>query len=109
MKNKSKIIFIILILVFVGFLIYKIFPKEKEAIDTDAPVYKQEDIISPVNIINKEMVQIRFSWEIDGIKYNDALNIEKSQYEKMTQEQIEKLKKERFENWIKIVNEQSKK
>ena len=108
MKNKSKIIFTILILVFVGFLVYKIFHKEKEAIDTDAPVYKQEDIVDAVKIINKEMVQIRFSWEIDGIKYNDALNIEKSQYEKMSQEQIEKLKQERFENWVKNVNEQSK-
>lgn len=108
MKNKSKIIIIILSSILVCFLAYKFFPKDREVIDKDAPVYKQEDVVAPVKIINKEMVQIRFSWEIDGIKYNDALNIEKSQYEKMTPEQIEKLKKERFENWVKTVNEQSK-
>ena len=83
--------------------------RPEDLIDLDAPIVKSEDSVSTVEIANREMVQVRFSWEASGIKYNDALNIVKSEYDKLSPADIEKMKQERFLNWARTVNEQSKK
>jgi hypothetical protein len=77
----------------------------------DGNIEKADDKIDKVVVNsrkdNNEIVQVRFSWVIDGITYNDALNIPKSDYEKMTEEQIEKMKQERVEKWVSTVNKMS--
>ncbi|MEK7116741.1 MAG: hypothetical protein AAB837_01080 [Patescibacteria group bacterium] len=112
MNKKTKIIIstVIAVLVLISVIFWqKNKNQPREAINTEAEVVKSEDNAAVVQIANHEMIQIRFSWEQDGIKYNDALNILKSEYDKLSLEQIEKMKQERFDNWVKMVNEQSKK
>jgi hypothetical protein len=108
---KSKIILIpplILLALFVFFGIRDGGRKERKVIDLDnSPITKNDGSIEQVSIANKEMIQVRFSWEAGGIKYNDALNIPKDQYEKMTPQDIEKLKEERFIKWVDSVNASS--
>lgn len=80
----------------------------KDTIDLKLGVIKAPDIVGTVQIANKEMVQVRFSWEAGGITYNDALNITKEEYAKLKPEDIERMKEERFQAWVKTVNEGSK-
>lgn len=80
----------------------------KDTIDLSKGINKAPDIVGSVQIAQKEMVQVRFSWEAGGITYNDALNITKEQYAKLTPADIERMKEERFRAWVKTVNEGSK-
>jgi hypothetical protein len=85
---------------------------EKDVIDLSQPVIKHQDQLGTVEVDSsggkKELVQLKFSWEIQGIKYNDAINLTKAEYEKMTAEDLEQIKNERFYNWANSVNSQSK-
>lgn len=45
-------------------------------------------------------IQHRFTIEKDGQKLTDALVLPKDEYEKLTPEDIEKTKQERFDNWL---------
>lgn len=80
-------------------------------INLNAPVIKHPDIVDTVQLDadggGKDRVQVRFSWEVDGIKYNDALNFSPEEYAKLTPKRIEQLKDERFRNWANLVNTQS--
>lgn len=108
---KLKIIIsTILILILVIFLFNnKKDSQSKETINLKSEIIKNDDEAKMIEINNKEIIQIRFSWEVNGIKYNDALNMSKEEYEKFSPEQIDKMKEERFKNWVRTVNEQSKK
>lgn len=85
---------------------------EKDVIDLSQPVTKHQDQLGTVEMDSsggkKELVQLRFFWEIQGIKYNDAINLTKEEYEKLSATDIEKIKEERFYNWVNTVNTQSK-
>ncbi len=113
MKNyKSKIL---LSLLGVAVLVLFVFVgrgennEVKDFIDLDNSfVTENEGSVENVKIANREMVQVRFSYEVNGIKYNDALNFTKDQYEKMSQEDIEEMKVERFKIWVNSVNKSSK-
>lgn len=107
MKKNIIISIIIIAVVALGFWLYKS-NEPRDVISTKSEVVKSEDNTATVQIANHEMVQVRFSWEVDGIKYNDALNLTKEEYDKLTPEQIEKMKQERFDNWMKMVNKQSR-
>ena len=112
-SKKRKIIIIIITLIVLG-LVYFLFikkPEQRDFIDLKNSVVDknlENDLVAQVNIANREMVQVRFFWEVNGIKYNDALNILKSEYEKLSPADIEKMKQERFDNWVKTVNKGSK-
>lgn len=103
-NSKFKII-IVAILAAVAFSLF-FFSKEKpkDLINLENPIVKNQNEINQT----EEMVQIKFSWEVDGVKYNDALYISKEEYDKLSAEEIEKMKQERFENWARTVNGQSK-
>lgn len=113
MKNyKSKIILFVSIVAIIALFIF-IGKREndgaKDFIDLDNSfVTEKEGSVGTVNIDDKEMVQVRFSYEVNGIKYNDALNFTKDQYEKMSQEDIEEMKVERFKIWVNSVNKSSR-
>jgi len=85
--------------------------KQKDFIDLKNSVVQknpEQNTIATVQIGNREMVQIRFFWEVNGIRYNDALNLTKEEYAKLSPDDIEKMKQERFDNWVKLVNTASK-
>lgn len=120
LKNKILYsylpIFLVMVLL-VGFLWFVFRNKrasdiEKDVIDLSQPVTKHQDQLGTVEVDSsggkKELVQLKFSWEIQGIKYNDAINLTKAEYEKMTAEDLEQIKNERFYNWANSVNLQSK-
>jgi len=108
-SNKTKVI-VILVLIALGFYFFTRGDSgPKDTIDLKLGVIKAPDIVGNVQIANKEMVQVRFSWEAGGITYNDALNITKEEYAKLTPADIERMKEERFAAWVKTVNEGSKK
>lgn len=113
-NSKRKKFSIILILLIIVGLVYFLFikrPEQRDFIDLKNSIVDkniENDLVAPVNIANREMIQIRFFWEVNGIKYNDALNILKSEYEKLSPGDIEKMKQERFDNWVKLVNDGSK-
>ena len=103
MKNKKiKIISIIITLVLIFSII--LFIKNKPD-----GIIRNPDVVRNVNIANREMVQVQFFWEYNGTKYNDALNILKDEYAKLSQSDIDKMKQTRFDNWLKLTTEQSKK
>lgn len=120
LKNKILYsylpIFLVMVLL-VGFLWFFLKDKpvldtEKNVIDLSQPVTKHQDQLGTVEVDSsggkKELVQLKFSWEIQGIKYNDAIYLTKAEYEKMTAEDLEQIKNERFYNWANTVNTQSK-
>lgn len=113
MKTKTKIIITLIIIALGACAIYYLSRSSAstvpDVIDTGEVTEAAPDSVQTVNIANREMIQVRFSWESNGIKYNDALNIPKDEYQKLTDEDIERMKYERFENWARTVNEQSKK
>jgi hypothetical protein len=111
-NKKQKIAVAILLVIIAAVSLARFYKNKKQAEEmtkANNEIVKNPDNVATVQIANHEMVQVRFSWEKDGIKYNDALNILKSEYGKLTAEQIEKMKQERFDNWVKLVNEQSRK
>lgn len=85
----------------------------RDAINTKSEVVKNPDEVAKINVDYgegpKEKIQINFTWEQDGIKYSDALYFTPEEYAKLSPADIEKMEKERFDNWVKLVNEQSKK
>jgi hypothetical protein len=80
-------------------------------INPNAPIIKQPDQVSRIQVSSttkaKEMVQIRFSWEQDGYKYNDALLLTPDEYARLTPTQIQERENQRMENWVNTVNSQS--
>lgn len=110
MKTKTYI-YIVCVAVLIGVFVWAIQKEESFVIDPNAPLTKAEDKIETIEIATgenkKEMLQIRFSWESGGIKYNDAIVISRDAYEKMTPRDIEKIKQERFDAWVKTVNTNS--
>ncbi len=108
LNSKLKIV-VILAIIALGFYFFTREKSEpKDTIDLTLGVTKAPDTVENVQIAKKEMVQVRFSWEAGGITYNDALNITKEEYEKLTPADLERMKEERFQNWVKTVNEGSK-
>lgn len=111
MKNqKFKIIFLTLIIIAFIFIIFlQKGEMTKDFIDLrNDEVFENEYSVNDVEINSKEFVQVKFSWEVNGIKYNDALNFTKDQYSKLTEKDIEKMKEERFKNWVNLVNNYSR-
>ena len=53
---------------------------------------------------DKLYYQLRFTIEKDGRSYSDAIVLPKEDYEKLTPEDIETTKQQRFDNWITILN-----
>jgi len=110
-NNRIKvgsIIILGLILILGIFLANKKDDEQKEVINLKNEITKTQDEIQTMQVGQTEKVQIRFSWEVDGIKYNDALYLTQEQYEKLSESDIEKMKQQRFEHWAKSVNQQSK-
>ncbi|KKQ78218.1 MAG: hypothetical protein A3A96_00845 [Candidatus Zambryskibacteria bacterium RIFCSPLOWO2_01_FULL_39_39] len=111
MKKAIKIILILGLVTLIIFLVVGRQSKTRsdDVIDLENDlVTENESTVSNLNIANREMVQVKFSWEVNGIKYNDALNITKEEYDKLNEEDIKKMKEERFVNWAKTVNAGSK-
>jgi|SRR3989338_7861492 len=50
-------------------------------------------------------VMIRFEREYKGLKYQDAMNFTQQEYDSLTKEEILKMQDERFNNWVKIIEE----
>lgn len=44
-------------------------------------------------------IQDRFTFTHNGIQFNDAIVLPEEEYKKLTSEEIETTKQERFENW----------
>lgn len=99
---NKKIILIIIVLALIFSLI--LFIKNKPD-----GIIRNPDVVKDTSIANREMVQVQFFWEYEGTKYNDALNILKSEYQKLSSSDIDKMKQDRFDNWLKLITEQSKK
>lgn len=118
MQNKKIKIISVIVLIFVIILVAIIFWQKnknqpKDAIDTSSEVIKNADEVNKIKtessgVKQAEKIQIKFFWEVDGTKYNDALYFTPEEYAKLTPEAIEKMKTARFENWVKIVNTNSK-
>ena len=89
------------------------YPKTSGVIDLSQPIIKYPDEVGKIEVNSgggkTELVQLKFSWEIQGIKYNDAINLPKEEFEKLKPEDLERIKNERFYNWANLVNTQSKK
>lgn len=49
------------------------------------------------------MITIDFEKEYNGLKYKDALVLTEEQFNAMTEQDIENLKQERFDNWVSII------
>lgn len=49
------------------------------------------------------MITIDFEKEYNGLKYKDALILTEEQFNSMTEQDIENLKQERFDNWVSII------
>jgi hypothetical protein len=58
-----------------------------------------EDVI---NLIDNN-VQIIFQMEQDGMRFNDAIWLSKSEYDITSQSTIDAIKQERFANWLALV------
>jgi hypothetical protein len=107
MRKEFKIL-IVIVVASLGILLLQGHVKRDEVIDTSQPVTKLPDEVKTVTQGKGEMVQVRFYWEVQGLKYNDALYIPKDQYAKMSEEDLDKLKRQRFDNWVNSINESSK-
>lgn len=111
--TKTKIILISALIV-IGVIVFFVWPNKNKKqtgnfVDLEnSVVTENEGSVNTVNIADREMVQVKFSYEVNGIKYNDALNILKSEYAKLSAEDIENMKVERFKNWVETVNAGSK-
>ncbi len=103
--SKIKIILVVLILVGAGYSIYRYSQRSDEVLNIKNAVQNGEDQVSRT----QKMVQIRFSFDVEGIVYNDAFNMTEDQYSQLTESQLEQMKRDRVENWVKTINEQSKK
>lgn len=77
----------------------------RTVINLDHPIIKNPD---EINNLGGE-IQVKFSWEIDGYRYNDALYFTPEQYAALTPEKLDSLKQERLQNWANAVNEGSNK
>ena len=55
-------------------------------------------------MIDQVFIQHRFSIERDGKTLQDAICLPVSEYEKLSPEDIEAQKEQRFSNWINILN-----
>lgn len=118
MQNKKIKIISVIVPIFVIILLVIIFwqknkSQPKDVIDTSGGIIKNADEVNkikiePLGIKQVEKIQIKFSWEAGGIKYNDALYFTQEEYAKLTPEAIEEMKTERFENWVNTINTSSK-
>jgi len=109
MKNIYLILIITIFVLFGALLFTDKKGGEKDFIDLDnSYVVENESSVNRVNITDREMIQVKFSWEVNGTKYNDALYFSKDEHNKLTEEDIQKMKEERFVNWAKTVNAGSK-
>jgi len=79
----------------------------KDTINLKSEIIKSEDEINTMQVGQSEKIQIKFTWEVDGIKYTDAIYLSREEYEQLSEKEIEEMKKQRFENWAKSVNAQS--
>ncbi len=111
-----KYLFVSIIIIIVGIVLWFLPTNKNEqfipVIRPDAPIEKKESGDPNTILIDsggkkKEMVQIKFSWVIDGLTYNDAIVLTKEQYEKLSPEEIEKMKEDRVNKWVETVNKGS--
>lgn len=49
------------------------------------------------------MIKIDFEKEYNGLKYKDSLTLTEEQHSSMSEQDIENLKQERFDNWVAII------
>lgn len=84
--------------------------QQKPVIDLSQPITKNPDQIATttIGLSPQPKVQVRFSWEISGYKYNDALYFTPEEYEQLTPQRLDELKYQRIQAWAKMINEQSK-
>lgn len=54
-------------------------------------------------IMDQVFIQVRFSKQQDGREFNDCLYFALEEWEKIDPDQVEKLKQERFDNWVAVV------
>lgn len=83
------------------------------AVDLSHPIIKNPDAVAKVKqdtgVAKRDRIQVKFFWEVDGYKYNDALYFTPEEYAALAPEKLEALKYERLKNWANLVNEQSNK
>lgn len=104
----------VLVVGLAGFLLLKYFDqkKPKPVIDLSQEIIKNTDEVNKIQEdgpggVKREKIQVRFFWEIDGFKYNDAIYFTPDEYSKLTPEKLDSLKQQRLTNWANIVNEGS--
>src|SRR3990167_8319618 len=98
MKKAIKIILILGLVTLIIFLVVGRQSKTRsdDVIDLENDlVTENESTVSNLNIANREMVQVKFSCEVNGIKCNDALDITKEEYDKLNKKNIKKKKKKK--------------
>lgn len=117
-KNFIPHILIAVLLISVAIVLYKISPEssqnpsEKPIVDMSLPIEKTLDetnkIQMPYGSGTREKIQVKFTWKAGDMSYSDALYFTPEQYEKLTPDEIEKMKLERMTNWANTVNTASR-
>jgi hypothetical protein len=65
---------------------------------------QDQDIIS----VEGDMVKIIFTKDAKNGSYRDAIYLSKANYESLSSEDIEKMKEERYQNWVSFTEEMAK-